>query len=83
METINHKNGSEVVVQYFGNLKEKLSVSSGYVNAVNSFSRMQTEQDGILRPTLDSEAAHKAIIKQHNKFYGNSKYDGKGNLREE
>lgn len=73
----------ETINQYFGDLESKLDIAKGYIDAVNSFSRMQTEQDGILRPTINVEDANKAIIKQHRKFYGEtSKYDGKGNLRE-
>lgn len=67
---------------YFGNLNHKLAVAEGYINALNAFSRMQTEQDGILRPTISGEQEFKAIIKQHKKYYGlQSRYDGKGNLR--
>jgi hypothetical protein len=81
METIKHSTGAEVVVAYFGDLKEKLSVSTGYVRGMNAYNQMMSRKDGILRTTLSEDAGHKAIVKDHNKFYGDSKYDGRGNLK--
>ncbi len=82
METIEHSNGNEVVVSYFGDLKEKLSTSKGYCQGVNAYNQMRTRNDGILRTTLPEDAGHKAIEKTHKKFYGeDNKYKGGGSLR--
>ncbi len=82
METIEHSNGNEVVVSYFGDLKEKKHVSTGYCQGVNAYNQMMTRNDGILRTTLPDDAGHKAIEKAHNKFYGtHNKYRGDGSLR--
>ena len=82
METIKHSNGKEVNVSYFGDLQEKLNFSSGYVRAQNSQNEFLESLDGILRPRMDEDVSHPAIIKAHKKFYGlDNKYNGKGNLR--
>lgn len=82
MEVIKHSTGAEVVVSYFGNLKEKLAVSTGYVRGVNAYNQMMTREDGILRTTLAEDAGHAQIVKAHNKFYNlDNKYDGCGRLK--
>jgi len=79
---ITHKNGTEVDVQYFGDLDSKLAVAKGYVNGVNAYNQVMSEKDGIFRTMLDVDKAHKSITKAHNKFYGlDNKYDGKGDLK--
>lgn len=82
MHTITHSTGAEVVVSYFGDLKEKLAISTGYARGVNAHNQMMTQKDGILRTTLPDDVGHKAIKKAHDKFYGEtSKYLGNGRLR--
>lgn len=76
METVTDKNGKKITVQYFGNLDEKLKFASGYIKMFNDVAMQQG------KPQVDVDVAMKRIGKQHNKFYGmQSKYDGKGNLR--
>ena len=75
MKEITHSNGSKCAVQYFGNLKEKIQFAKSYGQMWNDLAA-KTHQ-----PQVDIDYAVKKIIKAHNKFYGNSKYDGQGNLK--
>lgn len=69
------KNGKKIPVSRFSNLKEKLDMARGYTEMFNSMAADKGQ------PQIDVDVALKKIRKQHNKFYGDSKYDGKGNLK--
>lgn len=62
--------------QKFSDVEYRVKFMKGYWEFINS-----NQVQGI--PVFDVDKAEKSIRKQHAKHYGlDSKYDGKGNLRE-
>ncbi len=76
MDTKIDKLGNQIPVSYFGNLKHKQDVATGYIRMYNQVAADKN------RPQMDMVFALDRIAKQHDRFYGNdNKYDGKGNLK--
>lgn len=67
----------------YSNVEHQVKVAAGYVAAINRITEQQDKDNGTMRPLIDQDRIERGIRKRHAKFYGlDSKYDGKGNLRE-
>lgn len=72
-----------MLTKQFNDVEQRVKFATGFCNAQNQIITQVNADQGYVAPQIDVEKVERSIRKQHAKFYGlDSKYDGKGNLRE-
>lgn len=67
----------------FSDVEGRVSHATGFLTTQNSIIMKMNQDHGFTNSLVDIDRAERVIRKQHAKFYGlDSRYTGKGNLRE-